>query len=94
MRPHVDPAQGGGAKRAGALARRVHVLVQRVCRVAGTAGMLVCAYALVDPSIMGEATDLGPMAPPSPRWRAAFGLVFSACVLAYGMRPHAHRNHQ
>lgn len=76
------------------VAVRIGSLVRRLCRIAGIAGMLVCAYALVDPSIMGDATDLGPMAPPSPRWRAAFGLVFSVVVLAYGMRPHAHRSRE
>lgn len=72
-------------------AARVNALVRRLCRIAGVAGMLVCAYALVDPSIMGEATDLGPLAPPSPRWRAVFVLVFSILVFTYGMRPLAHR---
>ena len=59
--------------------------------VGGAIGALVCAWALVDPSIMSEATSLGAFEAPSPRWRAAFGLVLSIALLLFGSGRLRHR---
>ncbi len=66
---------------------------RRLCRVAGIAGIVLCSYALLDPSIMGDMPYALP-APPSPRWRAALGLGMSVLVFGYGMRAEAHRNRE
>lgn len=72
-------------------AARLQAVVARLCRIAGIAGLLICGYALIDPSILPPIEPGNAFAPPSPRWRAAFGLVFSLLVLSYGLRPLAHR---
>lgn len=66
---------------------------RRLCRVAGIVGMLLSIYALLDPSIL-VSSDMGAFAPPSPRWRAALGLVLSVLVFGYGMRAEAHRSRE
>lgn len=57
----------------------------------GCAGVLASAWALVDPSIMPTPTALGAFEPPSPRWRAAFGLVFSIGLVLFGSGKLRHR---
>lgn len=59
--------------------------------VGGGIGALVSAWALVDPSIMPAPTAPGAFEPPSPRWRAAFGLVFSIGLLLFGSGRLRHR---
>ncbi len=58
--------------------------------VGGLAGVVASAWALVDPSIM-PASASGGFDPPSPRWRAAFGLVFSIAMLLFGSGRLRHR---
>lgn len=58
--------------------------------VGGLAGAVASAWALVDPSIM-PASASGAFDPPSPRWRAAFGLVFSIAMLLFGSGRLRHR---
>ncbi|WP_133000338.1 hypothetical protein [Luteimonas arsenica] len=58
--------------------------------VGGIAGAVACTWALVDPSIM-QASPPGAFDPPSPRWRAAFGLVFSIAMLLFGSGRLRHR---
>ncbi len=65
--------------------------VRLLCLVAGAAGTLVCAWALVDPSILPALVETHAFAPPSPRWRAALGLVFSLALLGYGTGVLRHR---
>ncbi|GAB1406759.1 hypothetical protein MASR1M8_06780 [Thermomonas brevis] len=71
--------------------QRMHALLRRLCRIAGIAGFVLFAWALVDPSIMAGANAGGMFAGASPRWWAAFGLAFSAVVFAYGMHPREDR---
>ncbi|HEY4529094.1 MAG TPA: hypothetical protein VIG97_02010 [Luteimonas sp.] len=59
--------------------------------VGGGIGVLASAWALVDPSIMPAPTALGAFEPPSPRWRAAFGLVFSIGLVLFGSGRLRHR---
>lgn len=58
--------------------------------LAGLAGVIACIWALIDPSIMANATPRMVEAP-SPRWRAAFGLVFSLAILGFGLGVLRHR---
>lgn len=72
---------------------RLMGVVRIVCVIAGTAGMAISAWALIDPSafpLLGEARGmLGE--PPSPRWRAVFAFVFSLAVAGYGAGILRHR---
>lgn len=65
-------------------------LIRLLCLLGGAVGVLVSLWALVDPSIM-PAVDYSLMAPPTPRWRAAFGLVFSLALLGWGAGVLRHR---
>jgi hypothetical protein len=68
--------------------------VLRMCLLlAGLAGMVVSAWAFLDPSAfpaLGEARGMMGE-PPSPRWRAAFGFVFCGALAAYGAGILRHR---
>lgn len=66
-------------------------LVRLLCLVAGALGVVACTWALVDPSILPAMRGTGAFAPPSPRWHAAFGLVFSIALLGYGTGHLRHR---
>ncbi|MBJ6985001.1 hypothetical protein [Luteimonas sp. MC1750] len=70
-----------------ALRRIVGVLMV----LGGIAGVVACAWALVDPSIMPAPTPLGAFDAPSPRWRAALGLVVSLGVALFGSGRLRHR---
>ena len=61
--------------------------------VAGLAGMAVSAWAFIDPSAFPSLGDARGMMgePPSPRWRAAFGFVFSCAMAGYGAGLLRHR---
>lgn len=59
--------------------------------VGGLAGAAVSLWALVDPSIMPAPTSLGAFEAPSPRWRAAFCLVFSLALVLFGSGRLRHR---
>jgi len=72
----------------------MHVLnriIRILCLLAGAIGALICTWALVDPSILPAVVETAPSAPPSPRWHAAFGLVFSLAMLGYGSGVLRHR---
>lgn len=58
----------------------------------GGAGVLASAWALVDPSIMAVPAGAGAFDAPSPRWRAAFGLVFSIGLVLFGSGRLRHRD--
>ena len=66
-------------------------VIRIACKVAGIAGILLCGYALVDPSILPDTGGDGPWDTVDPRWRAVFGLLMSVLVFSHGLRPHAHR---
>ncbi|MGO1719001.1 MAG: hypothetical protein ACTHZI_02250 [Luteimonas sp.] len=59
--------------------------------LAGAFGAVVCTWALVDPSIVTGAGGLWASHAPSPRWRAAFGLVFSIALVLFGSGRLRHR---
>lgn len=65
--------------------------VRFLCLAAGAVGTLVCVWALMDPSILPALSETDAFAPPSPRWRAALGLVFSLALLGYGTGVLRHR---
>jgi hypothetical protein len=65
-------------------------IIRLLALLGGIVGVIASVWALVDPSIMA-ATDVGAFAAPSPRWRAAFGLVFSLALLGYGSGVLRHR---
>lgn len=57
----------------------------------GGLGILASIWALIDPSIMAAAGPPGAFDPPSPRWRAAFGLVASVALVLFGSGRLRHR---
>jgi len=65
-------------------------IVQRLCRIAGFAGLILGAWALFDPSAFPQA-DFGMLDPPSPRWRGAFVIVFSILLIVLGSGRPSHR---
>jgi len=66
--------------------------IVRMLMVAGGAvGLVASAWALLDPSILATAAVASPFDAPSPRWRAAFGLVFSLALLLFGLGVLRHR---
>ncbi len=71
--------------------KALHRLIGVLMVVGGCAGVVACAWALVDPSIMAAPTPLGAFEPPSPRWRAALGLVVSIGLVLFGSGRLRHR---
>ncbi len=71
--------------------KTLHRIIGMLMVAGGIAGALASAWALVDPSIMPAPTSLGAFEAPSPRWRAAFGLVFSIALLLFGSGKLRHR---
>ncbi len=69
----------------------LHKLIRYLCVAAGAVGTLLCIWALLDPSILPQVVDNSLTAPPSPRWRAAFGLLVSLALLGYGTGVLRHR---
>lgn len=67
-------------------------VIRIACKVAGIAGILLCGYAIIDPSILPAAGGNGPWGAVDPRWRAVLGLAMSVLVFGYGLRPQAHRH--
>ncbi|NLA68690.1 MAG: hypothetical protein GX856_10710 [Gammaproteobacteria bacterium] len=68
----------------------LHRSIAALMVAGGLAGAIACAWALVDPSIMAPFAQ-GPLDPPSPRWRAAFGLLASIAALLFGSGRLRHR---
>lgn len=65
-------------------------LLRALLLLGGLAGTVACLWALVNPSIMADASTHMIQAP-SPRWRAVFGLVFSLGMLGFGLGMLRHR---
>ena len=70
--------------------KTLHRIIGVLMLVGGFAGALASLWALIDPSIMSP-TPPGAFDPPSPRWRAAFGLVLSIALLLFGSGKLRHR---
>lgn len=71
--------------------RMVIVVLRWACLLAGICGALVSLWAFIDPGAFPPLQGDGPFAPPSPRWRAAFGFVFSLLLIGYGSGRLRHR---
>lgn len=71
--------------------KTLHRIIGLLMVVGGLAGVVASGWALLDPSIMPAPTPLGAFEAPSPRWRAAFGLVFSLALMLFGSGKLRHR---
>lgn len=70
----------------------VIVVLRRLCLIAGICGLLVSAWAFIDPGAFPQMLRMdGPLAPPSPRWRAAFAFLFSLLLVGFGSGRLRHR---
>jgi len=67
------------------------VILRWACLLAGICGALVSLWAFIDPGAFPQMPMDGPLAPPSPRWRAAFGFLFSLLLVGYGSGRLRHR---
>ncbi len=72
---------------------RVLMAILRIASlVAGLAGMAASAWAFIDPAAFPGLAGGGMLGePPSPRWRAVLGFVFSLLVAGYGAGLLRHR---
>ncbi|MGY0560433.1 MULTISPECIES: hypothetical protein [unclassified Luteimonas] len=66
-------------------------IIRLLMLIGGTCGAVACLWALVDPSIITGSGGLVASHAPSPRWRAAFGLVFSIGLVLFGSGALRHR---
>lgn len=67
-------------------------ILRWLCLIAGICGALVSVWAFIDPSAFPQMLRMdGPLAPPSPRWRAVFGFLFSLLLVGYGSGRLRHR---
>ena len=66
-------------------------IVRWACLLAGIVGLLISAWAFIDPSAFPQMRMDTMVPPPSPRWRAAFGFVFSLMLVGYGSGRLRHR---
>ena len=66
-------------------------IIRMLMVAGGCVGLLVSAWALLDPSILPTPAAGNLFEAPSPRWRAAFGLVFSLALLLFGSGTLRHR---
>lgn len=73
--------------------KRLLKLVRAACLIAGIGGALLAVWMLIDPSVFASSIQNGMIEPPSPRWRAAFLLVFSMAAAAFGGGMLTHREH-
>lgn len=71
--------------------RALHRIVSLLMLIGGACGAVACLWALLDPSILSAAGSDSVLAPPSPRWRAALGLVISIALLLAGSGRLRHR---
>jgi hypothetical protein len=62
-----------------------------MCLLAGICGMAISAWAFIDPGAFPAMRMDGTLAPPSPRWRAAFAFLFSLLMAGYGSGRLRHR---
>ena len=58
------------------------------CLLAGIVGLVISAWAFIDPSAFPQMRMQGMVPPPSPRWRAALGFVFSLLLDGSGKLRH------
>jgi hypothetical protein len=61
------------------------------CLLAGIIGLVISTWAFIDPSAFPQMRMDGMVPPPSPRWRAALGFVFSLLLVGYGSGRLRHR---
>lgn len=66
-------------------------IIRWACLLAGIAGLVASTWAFVDPSAFPHMRMDGFAPPPSPRWRAALGFVFSLLLVGYGSGYLRHR---
>ncbi|MFZ7096726.1 hypothetical protein ACOPJQ_02350 [Luteimonas dalianensis] len=71
--------------------RTLYRLIGVLMVAAGCLGAVACTWALIDPSIITGAGGSWAAHAPSPRWRAAFGLVFSIALVLFGSGRLRHR---
>ncbi|MBJ7575798.1 hypothetical protein [Luteimonas sp. MC1828] len=72
--------------------RAFAIALRWICLVGGVAGLVVSTWAFIDPSAFPAMQGSGgAFDPPSPRWRAALGVVFSLLVIGYGSNRVHHR---
>lgn len=66
-------------------------IIRWACLLAGIAGLAISIWAFLDPSAFPQMRMGGVVPPPSPRWRAALGVVFSLLLVGYGSGRLRHR---
>jgi hypothetical protein len=71
--------------------RALATIVRWCCLLGGLAGLVASTWAFIDPAAFPHLAGGGAFAPPSPRWRAALGFVFSLLLLGYGTGHLRHR---
>jgi hypothetical protein len=59
--------------------------------LAGLCGAVISGWAFIEPDAFPQMPMDHLVAPPSPRWRAAFGLLFSLLLFGYGSGRLQHR---
>ena len=69
---------------------RFALLIRRLCRIAGFAGLVLGTWAMFDPSAFPKA-DFGMVDPPSPHWRGALLIAFSLLLILLGSGKPSHR---
>ena len=67
------------------------MVVRWACLLAGACGLFVSTWAFIDPAAFPQMHLHGMVPPPSPRWRAALGFVFSLLLVGYGSGRLRHR---
>ncbi|TWI01757.1 hypothetical protein IP90_02317 [Luteimonas cucumeris] len=71
--------------------RTLNAIVRWACLVAGLCGVVISAWAFIDPGAFPQMQSSAAFAPPSSRWRAAFGFLFSLLLVGYGTGRLRHR---
>jgi hypothetical protein len=71
--------------------RRLSIFVRWACLLAGVCGLVISAWAFIDPAAFPQMRMDTMVPPPSPRWRAALGCVFSLLLVGYGSGKLRHR---
>jgi len=71
--------------------RTISRIIRWACLLAGIAGLAISTWAFIDPAAFPQMHMGGMVPPPSPRWRAALGFVFSLLLVGYGSGKLRHR---
>jgi len=66
-------------------------IIRWACLAGGIIGLVASTWAFIDPSAFPDMRTGGMVPPPSPRWRAALGFVFSLVLVGYGSGRLRHR---